>query len=498
MADHDLYQLLGVDPNASASELRKAYLREARTHHPDKAGANPKADDDRFFHLKRAYDILSHPVRRLVYDKREYTTIQLLHTSPLFDADDFFEQHPWLRPGPAETTLASPQSGVSSSSSSTSSSSSSFVQAPAPRESPPSPRERDVPSPDITTIDASTTTALADSPAPSSRPHTTDSPTKLAPSSPKSQSSPTANDSGAPITLATRRDSQNSPGQAPPANHPVDASHRKTELWLDLEDRLFPSVKEVSVSRTVLPKHGPRREETILLTVDVQPHWEHGTVVTFGGAGDVVEDGSHEFDYHVHICFRPHPIYTCQGSDLLAVAKVSLWGALYGCTTVLPLPDGTEHLIPLDSVAPDTKYRIPGAGLRKASTTEPDRVSRPASERALEKPHALRGDIWVEFVIDTPEAPAELPFSKCTYPTHWTAIPVACERCQRRHCSGEVDTCKFHPGALLAEITLDAGPAPPATLTACSPQANAMLRRQNTTHIQSQWRARTPSLRTIG
>jgi molecular chaperone DnaJ len=64
----DYYQTLGVAREASADEIRKAYRRLARKHHPD---LNPgdKAAEDRFKKVQEAYDILSDPKKKQMYDQ---------------------------------------------------------------------------------------------------------------------------------------------------------------------------------------------------------------------------------------------------------------------------------------------------------------------------------------------------------------------------------------------------------------------------------------------
>lgn len=61
----DYYATLGVDRNASADEIKKAYRKLARQLHPDVAGAD-KAED--FKAVNEAYDILSNEEQRRLYD----------------------------------------------------------------------------------------------------------------------------------------------------------------------------------------------------------------------------------------------------------------------------------------------------------------------------------------------------------------------------------------------------------------------------------------------
>jgi len=64
----DYYAVLGVPRTASAPDIRRAYRRAARRHHPD---LNQDPDGpERFAAAARAYEVLNDPTARARYDKR--------------------------------------------------------------------------------------------------------------------------------------------------------------------------------------------------------------------------------------------------------------------------------------------------------------------------------------------------------------------------------------------------------------------------------------------
>ena len=62
------YQVLGVDKKASPEEIKKAYRKLARRHHPDRNPDDPKAEE-RFKEIQSAYDIVGDPDKRKEFDR---------------------------------------------------------------------------------------------------------------------------------------------------------------------------------------------------------------------------------------------------------------------------------------------------------------------------------------------------------------------------------------------------------------------------------------------
>ncbi len=68
MTRRDYYEILGVQNNATADEIKVSYRRIAMKYHPDRNPDDPEAEE-KFKEAAEAYDVLSNPEKRARYDR---------------------------------------------------------------------------------------------------------------------------------------------------------------------------------------------------------------------------------------------------------------------------------------------------------------------------------------------------------------------------------------------------------------------------------------------
>ena len=69
MAKRDYYEILGISRSASQEEIESAYRRLALRYHPDKNPDNSKEAEEKFIEVSGAYEVLSDPEKRQIYDQ---------------------------------------------------------------------------------------------------------------------------------------------------------------------------------------------------------------------------------------------------------------------------------------------------------------------------------------------------------------------------------------------------------------------------------------------
>lgn len=85
----DYYEVLKVERSASATEVKKAYRRLALELHPDRNPDNPQAEE-RFKEVSEAYQVLSDPEKRAVYDRYGHAGLQGSGFEGVGDMQDIF------------------------------------------------------------------------------------------------------------------------------------------------------------------------------------------------------------------------------------------------------------------------------------------------------------------------------------------------------------------------------------------------------------------------
>lgn len=91
MQGPDYYQMLGVPRGAKAEDIKKAYRKLARQYHPDVNPGNANSES-RFKEISHAFDVLSDPKKREIYDRYGYYSDQAANAGargPIFDFANF-------------------------------------------------------------------------------------------------------------------------------------------------------------------------------------------------------------------------------------------------------------------------------------------------------------------------------------------------------------------------------------------------------------------------
>ena len=87
----DYYSILGIPTHADQKQIRNAYRKLAKIHHPDKHKGNDKAKHEAIFReVAQAYEVLSDPMKRQDYDR-------LLHSDPYKASSSSSEQTNYQR-----------------------------------------------------------------------------------------------------------------------------------------------------------------------------------------------------------------------------------------------------------------------------------------------------------------------------------------------------------------------------------------------------------------
>ncbi|OIW06278.1 hypothetical protein TanjilG_19716 [Lupinus angustifolius] len=296
----DYYNILKVNRNASDEALKKAYKRLAMIWHPDKNLVNKSEAEAKFKRISEAYDVLSDPQKRQIYD---------LYGEEALKSGQF--------PPPSQ------------------SSSSSSSRAHQQRHNPNAtsfqfnPRDADDIYAEFFGSDGA-------------------------------DSGGGSGGRGGGRRDGFFRTSSNA---SPFGGVGRKAAAVENALPCNLEDLYKGVKKKMKISRKVYDAFGKCHNVEEILTIEIKPGWKKGTKITFPEKGNQ-EPGVIAADLIFVIDEKPHALYRRDGNDLTMNQEITLLEALTGKTLELTTLDGRSLVIPLtDIVKPGAEIVVPNEGM---------------------------------------------------------------------------------------------------------------------------------------
>ncbi|KAI3848909.1 hypothetical protein MKW92_012368 [Papaver armeniacum] len=298
----DYYNILKVNRQATDEDLKKSYRRLAMKWHPDKNPNNKKDAEAKFKQISEAYEVLSDPQKRAVYD--QYGEEGLKGVPP---------------PG---SSSAGGGGGYPYSNGGSSGGSNDFRFNPRNAE-------------DIFA--------------------------EFFGSSPFGFGS-----MGAGRSMRFQSDNvfrNYSEGGGVGVSTPRKPPPVESKLPCTLEELYTGSTRKMKISRNVIDANGRLVPESEILTIDVKPGWKKGTKITFPDKGNE-QANQLPADLVFVIDEKPHEVYKRDGNDLIVSQKVSLAEALAGMTVKLVTLDGRHLSIPIsDVVSPEYELVVAQEGM---------------------------------------------------------------------------------------------------------------------------------------
>jgi len=343
----DYYAILGVKKGAGDDELKKAYRKLALKYHPDK-NKSPGAEE-KFKEIGEAYDVLSDPKKKQVYDQLGEEGLKGGMGSgggggstphPGFDGFTHYSYH-----GDPRATFSQFFG--------TSNPFEMFMNMNQPgRSGPGDPMDID--------LENLLGVGLGQGGGGGGR--------------------------GGPFRSHTFNNGCDMGGMHAPKQSRVQDATIEKDILVSLEDIVKGVDKKMKISRRVYDETGSSRAEEKILTVTIKPGWKAGTKITFAREGDRIP-GKTPADIAFVVRDKPHSIFTRDGSNIVMTSKMSLRDSLCGAVIEVPTLEGRKVGLNLmdEVIKPSSTKKLQGYGL------------------PFPKEPTKRGDLIVKFDIQFPD-----------------------------------------------------------------------------------------------
>ncbi|XP_010548385.1 PREDICTED: dnaJ homolog subfamily B member 1 [Tarenaya hassleriana] len=299
----DYYNVLKVNRNASDDDLKKSYRRLAMKWHPDKNPNSKKEAETKFKQISEAYDVLSDPQKRQIYDRYGE---EGLKTAELPTAAETAAQHRSYSSGNAGFRYY--------------------------------PRDAE----DIFTEFFGASGAAFGGVG------------SVGSGGGGGGSGRTRGGGGGGGGFRSAEAGSQANRKAPAI---------ESKLACTLEELYKGGKRKMRISRVVPDDFGKPKTVEEILKIDIKPGWKKGTKITFPEKGNH-EPGFTPADLIFVIDEKPHSVYKRDGNDLIVERNVTLLEALTGFTLTLTTLDGRNLTIPvLDIVKPGREIVIPNEGM---------------------------------------------------------------------------------------------------------------------------------------
>ncbi|CAI9097246.1 OLC1v1033626C2 [Oldenlandia corymbosa var. corymbosa] len=303
----DYYKILQVDKNAKEDDLKKAYRKLAMKWHPDKNPTNKKEAEAKFKQISEAYDVLSDPQKRQVYD--QYGEEGLKGQVPPSGAGGYTS----TSDGGGHTSFRF------------------------------NPRSAD----DIFSEFFGFASPYGD----------------MGGGARSSGASFSRGGLFGDDIFASFRHAAAAAGEGASSSVPRKAPAIERTLPCSLEDLYKGTSKKMKISRDVSDATGRPSTTQEFLTIEIKPGWKKGTKITFPEKGNE-QRGYIPSDLIFIIDEKPHSVFKRDGNDLIVTQKISLVEALTGYTAEVTTLDGRTLNIPVNSIiSPTYEEVVKGEGM---------------------------------------------------------------------------------------------------------------------------------------